>query len=104
MPPLLAIRDLDRRRQLATEKTTAEEDRIDREGVLMFLLEQSGLVTIEEVLTYVLAYFEPERHAKARGGTERAIRDLVGAGVLNRVDESLYLSRAAREVADLIGA
>lgn len=88
---------------MATETTTAAEDRLDREGVLMFLLEQTGLVTIEEVVTYVLAHFEPEGHAKARGGTERAIRDLVGAGVLNIVGQSIYASRAAREVADLIG-
>lgn len=88
---------------MATVETDpVREDRIDREGVLMFLLDQPGLVTIQEVVTYIRAYYPSERHAETRGGTERAIRDLAGAGVLNIVDGSVQVSHATREVAYLI--
>lgn len=79
-----------------------KNDRLHREGVLMFLLDEPGLVTIEEAVAHMLAYIDPEHHAEFRDGVDRAIRDLVGAGVLNRVGRSVYASRATREVAYLI--
>lgn len=83
-------------------QTTADEDRIHREGVLMFLLQESGLVTIEEVVRHRQAWTLTERHEEIRDGTERAIADLAAVGALNVEGRSVYATRAAREVHRLV--
>jgi len=84
------------------EMTTVEQDRLHREGVLMFLLDEPCLATIDEVITYRLTFVPAEEQALFRDGTERAIGDLAAAGVVNITGRSVSASRAAREVASLL--
>jgi len=62
---------------------TADEDQGHREGVMLFLLVETRLATIEEVVAHRQAFEPPERHQLARHGTERAIRDMAAMGVVN---------------------
>lgn len=84
------------------KRDTASEDRIYREGVLMFLLLETRLATAEEIVTYRQAFQSADEPKAVRDGTERAIRDLAALGVLNVEGSSVYVSRAAREAARLV--
>lgn len=77
--------------------TTEREDRIHREGVLMFLLDETPLATVEEIVVCRLAFERPERHQQTRDDTERAINELASIGVLNVEGRTVWVSRAARE-------
>jgi hypothetical protein len=79
--------------------TTASEDRIHRERVLMFLLHEARLATVEEIVVHRLAFEKPEAQKQCRDGTERAVKELTSFGVLNHADGSVYVSLAARTTA-----
>jgi hypothetical protein len=84
-----------------TSPSTAVEDDLHREGVMLFLLVETRLSTIEEVVAHRQAFEPPERQQLVRDGTERAIRDMAAMGVLNIEGHTVYVSRAAREGARL---
>jgi hypothetical protein len=83
-------------------QNTASEDRIHREGVLMFLLHEAELATIDEVVAHRQVAVSVDRRQEIRDGTERAITELAAAGVVNVEGCSVYASRAAQEVHRLV--
>jgi hypothetical protein len=93
-PPLMAM--------TSKARNTVNEDRIHREGVLMFLLHETELATIDEVVVHRQALVPGHRHAEIRDGTERAVTELAAAGVVNVEGRSVYASGAAREVHRLV--
>ena len=81
---------------------TADEERLYREGVMLFLAFETRLATIEEIVTHQQAFYSSDCQKEIREGTELAIRDLAAMGVLNVEGRSVYISRAAREGARLL--
>jgi hypothetical protein len=77
------------------------EDRGYRETVLMLVLQEAPLATIEELVAHHLAG-QASDPAGRRDGIERAVADLAAIGVLNVEGRSVYASRAARETSRLV--
>lgn len=86
---------------MAGKQDAVTEDRVHREGVLMFLLLEARLATIEEIVTYRQAPAPPDRMREIQDGTERAVYDLASMGVVHVEGRSVYASRAAREAGRL---
>lgn len=79
----------------------------NRVEVLKFFLNHAPIATYEDVLRDRLSVEggkerNGEERATIEDGTRLAVRDLAGKGILHQEGQTIYATRAAREVARLL--
>jgi hypothetical protein len=75
------------------ERSPAREDQIIQQAVLLHVVtEHPTQLTVNELISELVVGREDFRHTD---GIERAVRDLVGVGLLHRQGEFVQPSRAA---------
>lgn len=82
-------------------RMTSDEDRANESAVLQHVLAlHPAAITLEELIRELGP--EPDAFAQ-RDAIERAVRDLIGSGLLHRSDSLVLPSRAALRFDQLLG-